>query len=704
MKFTYNWLKDFVDIKISPQMLADKLTMAGLEVTSLEEKEGDFVFEVEITSNRPDWLSVVGIAREVAAITGKKLASVPVCQLSSLSRQTGKPVNRLTLNIEDRKDCSLYTATIINDVKVGPSPDWLKKRLELIDCRSVNNIVDITNYVLFETGEPLHAFDLDKIVSLLASEPVNRLEIIVKRALKNEEIITIDGIKRILDENILIIASNINQQTGKPIALAGIMGGKDTEVTENTKNILLEAAIFSPILIRRARQKLALQSESAYRFERGIDSATVEKASSRAATLINELAGGNTVLIKSAGKTQVKRKTIILDVADVSRILGVNITMVKIKKILTGLDFKVCPVKNSKSLKKQLEVTVPSHRSDVNLSEDLIEEISRIFGYENIPVSLPKISLARNEICPKPNLYGTRGIISLVKNILVGLGLNEVITYSLIDKDLLRDFNINTETIEILNPLSKEQEILRPVILPSLTKTIAYNLNQKQESISIFEITKIFSKTQNQPKEELTLGIGLCGTRPLLLEQGLIKNEFSFLHLKGVLEVLFERLGIQEYDFNTESESSISVNICKEKIGLITNLSKEALEQAGIKNKKAWVSQISLEKIFKYVNLTKKFLSPPKYPGITRDISFILKTDIEINTVLKAMRESNFTLLRSIRIVDYYKGPQIPADYRSLTISCLYRSDERTLTEEEINPLHAEIRNILSGRFSAKIR
>jgi phenylalanyl-tRNA synthetase beta chain len=274
MKVTYQWLKDFVEIKILPQALAEKLTMAGLEVTSLEEKHGDSVFEIEITSNRPDWLSVIGVAREVAAITNKKM-KLPKLKSLRPSAKSGQ----FSLTVEDKKDCPLYSAKIIRGVKVAPSPDWLKKRLELVGCRSVNNVVDITNYILFEYGEPLHAFDLDKL---------NNGAIIVRRAKHTEKITTIDAGQRALNPNLLVIADK-----EKPVAIAGIMGGRDTEVTEGTKNILLEAAIFNPVLIRRARQALGLTSESAYRFERGVSPGIVEEAAARAVELIQSSAQAN---------------------------------------------------------------------------------------------------------------------------------------------------------------------------------------------------------------------------------------------------------------------------------------------------------------------------------------------------------------------------------------------------------------------------
>ncbi len=300
MKVTYNWLKDFVEIRLNPRQLADKLTMAGLEVTSLEEKDGDFILEIEVTSNRPDCLSVIGIAREVAAITNKKLKLPRLVHSSQFTAHSESKKQKypqlFSIKIKDKKDCPLYTAKIIKDVKVAPSPARMKKRLEIISCRSVNNIVDITNYILFETGEPLHAFALDKL---------NSEKIVVRRAQNNEKIITIDGQERALPSDTLVIADK-----ERAVAIAGIMGGKDTEVTESTKTVLLEAAIFNPVIIRRQRQKLGLQTDSSYRFERGIDLETAGFASWRATQLIQEITGGRCILAKSSRPAKIKKRSI----------------------------------------------------------------------------------------------------------------------------------------------------------------------------------------------------------------------------------------------------------------------------------------------------------------------------------------------------------------------------------------------------------
>jgi len=699
VKVTYNWLKDFVEIRISPDELAHKLTMAGLEVTSLEKKEGDFVFEIEITSNRADCLSVVGIAREVAAITNRRVKRAP----AKIYTPRSSKAQAISIKIEDKKDCPLYTAKIIRDVEVGPSPVWLKERLELIGCRSINNIVDITNYVLFTYGEPLHAFDLDKIYSQLASGSASQLNIGVRRARKGEEIVTIDGEKRLLSNRILVITSGTKlhpacRQAGhdKPIAIAGIMGGIEAEVTETTKNVLLEAAVFDAIVVRRAKQSLGLTSESAYRFERGVDPTVVESASWRTAELINELAKGKCSLSSSSGGHKYKRKRINLEIATTERILGVNIAPPKIKKILGNLGFKI----SSKKIKNTLSVEVPSHRPDVAKEIDLVEEIARVFGYENIPTSLPSVK-------PQATLYDPQGLVLVIKNILVGLGLKEVITYSLLDRDLLDSFKIGNDSriIEILNPLSREQEILRPTLIPSLSACIAYNLNQRQDYINIFEAAKIFFHSNGKSQEELVLGVALCGEKSLLFPQGQVRDKVGILHLKGILEVICGRLGIDDYDVSADASSgAVNIYIHGEKAGFMLGLQKNTLDRLNIKNKEVFVLELSLGRVFSSLNLEKKFSGLPKYPGITRDISFILKEEIPLNEVLKATQDAAKPLLRDIKIVDYYRGKQIPPGHRGLTVSFLYRSDERTLTEEEINPLHNLICGIITEKFKARIR
>ncbi|MGA2775162.1 MAG: phenylalanine--tRNA ligase subunit beta [Candidatus Omnitrophota bacterium] len=675
MKVTYNWLKEFVAIKIPPQKLSHKLTMAGLEVVSLEEKEGDFIFEIEVTSNRPDWLSVKGIAREVAAIMGLRLKAQ---SLAAKCKTRDNSKEKLNIKIQDKKDCPLYSAKIIKDVKVGPSPEWLRKRLELVGCRSVNNIVDITNYVLFETGQPLHAFDLDKI---------SGETIFVRRAREGERLVTIDAQEKKLNREILVIADK-----EKVLALAGLMGGKDSEVTGSTKNILLEAAVFDPVLIRRSRKSVSLDSDSSYRFERGINAKGLEPSSLRASNLIEELAGGKTVLLKSSKYVFFKGKTIALDLNKVSRVLGQNVPQPKIKQILQLLDFKLKTGADSKII-----VTVPSFRRDILLEEDLIEEVARIYGFELIKENLPAVK-------PQVTLDKTREIVSVIKDILIGLGFSEAISYSLIDRQLLKNFNIDDSLcVEVLNPLSREQEVLRPTLIPNLSRVVSYNLNQKQDYLNIFEAAKRFVKGPDSPREELMLALAVCGRKPMLLNHGLVKDDAGILNLKGALETIFRKLGIQEYSFENK-EGKVSVSVNGENIGSLAQLDRSALEKLDIKNKAVFAAEISLEKLIPHVNAEKKFESLPRYPAISRDISFVLKEDILIRDIINCIGDKGGVLLRKIEVADYYQGKQIPSGYRGLTLSCLYRSDERTLTESEVNPVHSEVLATLVSRFGVKTR
>ncbi len=678
MKVTYNWLKDFVDIALSPEALADKLTMAGLEVTSLEEKGGDFVIEIEITSNRPDWLSVIGIAREVAAITGRKLklphAGAPVKN----ARRSPGP-GQLSIRIEDKKDCPLYTAKVIEGVNVLPSPAWLQKRLELVGCRSVNAVVDVTNYILFETGHPLHAFDYDKL---------DGQELFVRRAKNNEKIITLDGVERLLNAGMLVIADR-----RKAIAIAGVMGGKNTEVTHDTKNVLLEAAVFSPVIVRRMRQALGIQSESSYRFERGVPCASVAEASQKAVLLIQELGKGSYAAAKSSGLFEAGKKPIEAEAAQVNEALGIKIASSTVKRILESLG---CNVRiKSKHIFK---VTPPLHRQDIVAAVDIIEEIARIIGYERIPTTIPAVT-------PQIMTAGREDAVSTIKSVLAGLGLNEVITNSLVDSATpaySRETGANP--IEIANPLSQEQAVLRTSLIPGLARCISLNLNQQQEYIAVFEIAKIFSRIQGRAKEELMLGVALSGMKSFWLTKGQVRDKVGFLHLKGVLGVLCERLGIKDWRITSEPDGLLTLLVRKAPVATLAKLETGLLEHAQIKNTDVFVVEIPLEKLLSGGDFTKRFVPLPLYPPIARDISFSIRETTEVDAVLQAIGKNAPLLLKEVRVIDCYAGTQIPSGFKGLTVSCLYRSDERTLTEEEIAPLHTLISETLVKEFDARLR
>ncbi|MDD5669651.1 MAG: phenylalanine--tRNA ligase subunit beta [Candidatus Omnitrophica bacterium] len=677
MKVTYNWLKDFVDIDIPPRELAQKLTMAGLEVGGCEERDGDCVFEIEITSNRPDWLSVTGLAREVAAVTNKKMRD-PFAQRSGAGNKNIK--TGVAIEIADKKDCPLYTARIVRDVAVGASPDWMKQRLELVGCRSINNVVDITNYILFESGEPLHAFDLDRLASP---------HIIVRRAYKNETLTTIDGKKRELTPDILVIADK-----EKAVAVAGIMGGIESEVGDSTRSVLLEAAVFDPVLIRRGRQILGIQTEAAYRFERGISPGIVSPASFRAAQLLEEIAGGQMSAVCSSRFSAVKSLIVSVRLSVVERILGVSVPFSAAQKMLVHLGFTV-----TRSSKDMMRVTVPPYRTDVKIEEDIIEEIARIYGYEKIKVTLPSLR-------PKPAGFEKRDAVLNLKRVLVGLGLHEVNTLSLTDKKTVTQVlgAVPASAIEIMNPLSGEQEMMSPSSIPGLLRCVSRNLNHKQEYINIFEITKNFSWVNNVPLESGVLGIALCGVSSRFTEHGVLRENATLLHLKGICEAVFGSFGISAYSF-AEQAGEIRISIKGKDAGFLRIIPSPVLDAFDIKNRQVFCSEINLDILLDEVLIwEKKFVSLPLYPSISRDISMVVGDTIPAGRILSAVHENGSGLLTDVKISDYYKGKQIPAGFKGLTITCIYRSSERTLTDAEVVPLHSRICALLTDTFKATLR
>ncbi|MCM8791847.1 MAG: phenylalanine--tRNA ligase subunit beta [Candidatus Omnitrophica bacterium] len=675
MKFTYKWLKDFVDIEISPQKLAASLTLVGLEVISLEKVKEDFVFEVEITSNRTDLLSIIGIAREVAAIMGKKIRFKGYGKNYGFWDKQG--FFRFNLKIENEDDCPLYTARIIRDVKIESSPDWLKERLLAIGIRPVNNIVDITNYVQVSLGQPLHAFDLDRIEGDL---------IWVRRAKDGERIITIDNRPFNLNSDILLIAD-----ARKPIAIAGIMGGKETEIGLETKNILLESAKFNAILIRRMRQRLGLTSESQYRFERDLDINNVIFASDYAVRLIKDYCKGRIVLSKKVGSCVSKKRSVIFNPENVLKVLGKSPSPSLIIRILKSLGFIV---KNSQ---EKLKVEVPTFRKDIKEEIDLIEEVARLWGYDKIPLTLPYV-----RIFLKTDTY--QKMLLRIRNILINQGVSEVINYSLLGNLTLKRLKIpSCDFVTIANPLSHQQEVLRPLLLPGLLFNVSKNIRYK-EGVGFFEIGRVFLGI----KENNFLGLVLCGKKVFLKDTGKTEDNFTILHLKGIIELILGNLGIKNFDFVDEQYpylgNGLRIMILKEEIGYLGKVDSEVLINFDINKKDVFAAELNLDKLVKFIDLNRRYKSLPIYPGVRRDISLVIPENISLKEVLRRIEEEKFSLLKEIKIVDFYKGSPIPSGFRSVTLSCFYYSDIHTLTDIEVNHQHLELCNLLKKEFSVEIR
>lgn len=678
MKLSYNWLKEYVDVKNSAKQVASWLTMAGLEVTSMEQKGKDWVFEIEVTTNRPDWLSIIGVARELSAITGKRLKPpLSIARKTLLPRQKGE---RPEVVIRDRHLCARYTARIIEGVKVGPSPKWLVDRLASVGLRSINNVVDITNFCLYELGQPLHAFDF---------ETIKDSTIVVRRAKKGERIVTIDGIERKLSENILVIADS-----KAPVAIAGIMGGKYTEVTDSTRTILLESAYFDPVSVRKGARELGLTTESSYRFERRVDIEAVLYASNRAASLVVELCGGKIGELRDIGVKVGPRRIIKLSIERLRRVLDIEISPVVVKRILLSLGLNVGPAGDV------LRVEVPSFRQDIAKEEDLFEEVARIYGYEKIPLRMPALLGHIKRRTHKMDVE------LATRNFLVGLGMDEIVTYSLISKDRISKIYPYEDVVGLKNPLSSQQEILRPTLIPGMLSVASYNLNRKIEDMQLFEFSKIYKKEGDKGYKEISgLSLLICGC----IKGWRGKRQLDFFYLKGILESLFEKLGVLDIEYRSANlsifVSGAQLELLKDdrRLGVMGLISSEIASMWEIK-KEIIIAELDFDILFRYASLERSFTGIPKFLPLHRDISMVVDKSISSSELLKCVKGADQKLINSVELIDVYYGEQIPAGKKSLTVSVEYSCPSRQLTVQEIEPVHNRIKDILITNFGAIIR
>ncbi|MCM8791413.1 MAG: phenylalanine--tRNA ligase subunit beta [Candidatus Omnitrophica bacterium] len=682
MRISYDWLKKYVDVKLSAEKLADLLTMGGLSVESIEKFGNDYILEIEITANRPDWLSIIGVAREVAAMTGARL------EIPAVTQQHRSPSNKkakaVFIKVEDKKLCPRYTARLITDIKVAPSPAWLKARLEAVGLRSVNNIVDIINFCLFETGEPMHAFDFDKIAGG---------QIIVRKARSGEKITVIEGAEKTLDESVLVIADS-----DKPIAIAGVMGGLNTEVTESTKNILLEAAFFDPISIRRTCRKLGISTESSYRFERGVDPENIVCASYRALGLILELAGGQPGEFTDINYSQTQKRIIDLRPEKVNAVLGIDIPVERMKKILISLGIGI-PMES----KSRLSLQVPSFRNDLRYEIDIVEEISRIFGYQNIPSTIPSIVEQPVRMEKELLLRGS------VRSAIAGAGCDEIITYSLLSRKSVASAGLAPQAlVDIENPLTSEQEVMRPSLIPGMLGAMARNMNRKLKDLKLFEIGNIYlKKPGGEYSEKNHLCVGIAGTS--FAHWASSSRQADFFELKGILERLFAWLGIREAAFQQTRHESFalaecaSIEIGGRPIGVMGKLATRVLTSFDIKEA-VYLAEMNLEELFKYVPVEKRFEELPRYPSVWRDISIIVAKETVNADILSIMKKTAGALLKDAYLIDRYSGKQVPEGKVSLTYRLEYQDPTRTLEEKYISDIHSKVLHSLEERFGAKLR
>ncbi|MBP9853874.1 MAG: phenylalanine--tRNA ligase subunit beta [Candidatus Omnitrophica bacterium] len=675
MKLSLNWLKDYVKLGVTKDDLSHKLTMAGFEVENIVEKNGDTLFELEITPNRADCLSVVGLARDISAILDKPLLEPNIKPIKF-------PANKISIMIQDVKDCPLYTGVLIENVSVKPTANGMKEKLASVGIRSINNLVDITNFCLLEYGQPLHVFDYDKLDGGV---------IHVRRAKKGEKIITIDDVERELDPTILVIAD-----AKKPIAIAGIMGGKLMEVTSSTKNVLLESAYFDSTLTRRASRRLGLSSDSCYRFERGVDPSGVTKVSQRAVHLILESGGGKIIKYGKSGSTSLgKGNSITLSIEKVNSYLGTEISSPKVRKILKQLDFSITVNKNA------LKVTPPSSRKDVKSDVDIIEEIARIVGYDHLPETVPNIQASNI----KTNSHWL--IRNRMREHMLALGFNEAISFSLLNKnDLIKSKLPTEESVLITNPLSLDQEVLQPSKLPSLLNVVKTNINRNQKNLKLFELAKIYLSNGN---EHETLNIIMTGFHPNDW-RGRQKFPTDIYDLKGAVEQMFNFIGIKNVKYTVKEKEifdrhkSLVVEYAGKEIGYLGELNDAILQNWGIKKENVLFAEISIP--FQGVKdlSRRKYAEYSNFPAVTRDISMAVDHGISFETIKVLIKEVGGDLLKDVSFMELYLGEKVSAGMKGIIISLTYRANDKTLTENEVNSVHQKILNTLISQLKATIR
>ena len=643
----------------------------------------DTVLELEITPNRPDCLSLIGVAREVRAETGNEI-ELPEVNI----QEDGTDICEITSVTIDAPDlCPRYAARVIRGIKIGESPTWLKQRLESVGIGVINNIVDVTNFVLMEYGQPLHAFDYHKLGE-------NR--IVVRRAAAGEKITTLDEEERKLTPDMLVIAD-----AEKPVALAGIMGGYESEITDATCDVLLESANFNPSSVRATAKVLGMNTEASYRFERGTDPETVIPAIDRATQLIVELAGGtvcNGIIDQYPGKCELLQ--IQLRSERVNFILGTDLEADEIKQILSRLGFGVKTLQQQDNI---YQITVPTFRRDITREIDLIEEIARVHGYDNIPTSLPKGDI------PIPITNTLDEVRRRIKHYLLGSGMMEAINYSFchpncFDKVRLAENNPLRNALKLQNPLSPEMSILRTTLLPSLLENAQHNHNHQINNIALFEMSTVFLNGEEPAR--------IAGILAGEIGGGVYGNPYhspDFFDIKGVVEGALDVCGITEWKFAITDEPTFhpgrnaEILLGDQRVGILGEAHPEVLDNYELPYK-AYLFELDLEKLADTSDFSKRFEPIPIYPSVLRDLAIVVEQDMSSDLPVKIIYSTGGELVESVRLFDVYVGDQVQADKKSLAYAITYHSATETLTDKEVNDLHDKVVERLNQELGAELR
>jgi phenylalanyl-tRNA synthetase beta chain len=683
MRVPFEWLKDFVDISAAPEDVAARLTMAGLEVEGLEVLDGDVVFEVNVTPNRPDCLSILGIAREVAAAFALPLKTPDTHIGGAL------PSSAFTVDILDPDLCKRYTGRVIKGVKVAESPAWLKGRLERCGIRSLNNIVDITNYVLLELGHPLHAFDAEKL---------SGQKIRVARAGGRGMVKTLDGVERKVSSDALLIWDG-----SEPVAVAGIMGGEESGVTPDTADIFLESAYFEPTSIRRTSKELGLRSESSYRFERGTDIEFLVNALDRAALLMRETAGGTICDVVDTYPEKYVAPKVEVEYRRVNALIGTRLANEEMRSLLARVGLA------AEDAGEVFYVYPPPYRRDIREYFDVVEEIARLYNFTRIPVTIPRTILSDGVLNKREN------DLARIRESMRKAGFTEVVNYSFMnpsDLDMLSipAYDTRRRCIRIMNPLRQEESLMRTTLMPALLSNFIYNLSRGARDIRIFETARTFIDGGGKlPVEELRLaGLLYKDESPSLWRE----EASPFFLVKGALQALFEELKTEGVSYAPSEEvflhpgKSADVLVKEAKIGFIGEVGPAVVERLDVKARKPEiiVCELDLEALLASIPVKVTYAEIPKYPFIDRDIAIILDEDITSDRVMQELLGYKSEFIEKVELFDYYKGKNIPGGRKSLAFRIVYRAKDRTLTDSEVESIHEGLVGYILKKTGGELR
>ncbi len=678
-------IKDYPDqiedgIMILPESYEKDLGKNIVDVLNLREDIIDF----EITPNRPDCLSIEGLGRETAASLGKEFKN-PRKNLDELKVEDKKDIEGLKVDITAPDLCYRYIARVVKNVKIGPSPEWMVRRLKACGVRSINNIVDITNYVMLELGQPMHAFDINSIEGK---------HITVRRAKNGEKITTLDGVERELNEDNLVIADE-----KKAVAIAGVMGGQNSEIEETTKTVVFESAVFYGGSVRKTAKKVGLRTEASSRYEKGLSSENAIRAVNRAVELVELLGAGEEVEGKvDVYPTKQKINKIKLDVDRINDLLGTNISEKEMINILEKLDIKV---ENGFAI-------APYFRMDLEFVADIAEEIARFYGYDKLETTLIKAATTLGVRTKEQKIE------KKIEDVLVNNGLSEIYTYGFVGEKDLEKSKIRKElidnAIEISNPLSDEYKLMRPTTIPSMMQTLALNNNRKNQNVKLFDISRNYRNINGEvekgevPLQENILTIGMYG------------DDVDFYTLKGLIENVLEASNVNHYDIVKEKNNSsyhpgrcANIKVGLDVIATIGEVHPEVLMNYDI-NKRCYLAELNITKVVKYSKQNKKYQEVPKFPAVERDIAIIVDEEVEVGAIEQAIVKKSKRLLKGkkgleeIKLFDIYRDEKIGKGKKSIAYSLIFRDKTKSMSDDEINPVMEEITKELEDKFGATLR